>query len=101
MNPHQLSLASRVARANETLTSGLDGETILLSTESSKYYGMDGVATRIWDITAQPIKVANIVQILIDEYKVEEIQCINDVLFFLQSLLKEKLLRIEECSNHD
>lgn len=97
MKPDQLSLASIVSRGN-TLASDLDGEIILLSTENNKFYGMDTVAARIWDLTAKPITVAEIVQRLRDEYKVGEDQCIQDVLAFLRNLCDEKLLCIENLS---
>lgn len=92
MKHHQLSLASVVCQAHETLSSAVDGETVLLSIKNSKYYGMDSVATKIWNLSTQPIKVADIVQILRTEYNVEESECINDVLSFLQGLYEEKLL---------
>lgn len=94
MKPHQLSLTSIVCQVRETLSSAVDDETVLLSIKNSKYYGMDVVATRIWNLTAQPIKVADIIQTLRTDYNVEEGECINDVLSFLQSLYEEKLLRL-------
>jgi hypothetical protein len=95
MKTKQLSVESIVCQGNETLSSAIDDETVLLSIKNSKYYGMDAIASKIWNLTAHPIKVTDIIHILQSEYNIGEDQCAHDVLSFLQELFKEKLIFIQ------
>lgn len=96
MKPKQISLASVVVQGKQTLSSTVDDETVLLSIRNSKYYGLDAIASRIWRLTAHPIKVADIVRILQHEYNVEEDRCTHDVTTLLQELCAENLIFLKD-----
>jgi hypothetical protein len=66
----------------------------MMSIEKGKYYGMDLIASRIWELIEKPIHVGNMVGILMEEYDVTREDCEKDVLFFLNDLLSEKLVEI-------
>lgn len=88
-----LTLDSILTRTGDLLDSSIDDETVLLSIKSSKYYGMDPVASRIWSLLHQPIQVSAILSTLLEEYDVSEEECAKDVLDFLTHLMEEGLIR--------
>lgn len=83
-----------VVRTDQLLTSELDGETVLLNLERAAYYGLDSTAQRIWNLIAQPCRVADLCELLTAEYSVEPSTCIQQVCVFLNELNKEGLIRI-------
>jgi hypothetical protein len=65
-----------------------------MSPSWTAYYGMDSVARRIWELIAEPRRVADLCDQLIVEYAVERQVCERDVCAFLAELNKEALIRI-------
>lgn len=90
-----LSTESIVSHSLGILASEVDNETILLSTENSKYYGMVSTASRIWELTKSPIPITQIINILLREYDIERERCETEVFEFLGELLSDKLIIVE------
>ena len=87
--------SSQVVRAQKILASEVDNETMLLSIENSKYYGMADTANYIWEMIKEPMRLDQIVHHLTTVYNVEEKQCLNDVQTFLGELLKANLITVK------
>jgi len=87
-----LSLSTIVEKNKELLESSVDDETILLSMINSKYYGMDPVASRIWQLLEKPMPINDIINTLCKEYDVTTEKCRNDVIAFLENLIDEELI---------
>ena len=85
-----------VARTNDIPTVDLDGEIGMLNIETGKYYAFDTIGTRIWELTVNPIIINDLVQNLLKEYEIDERTCQEDVLFFLNKLLQENLIKVIE-----
>jgi hypothetical protein len=83
-----------ISRSREVVSSDIDGEVVMMSIEQGNYYGMDPIASRIWELVGDKIKVADLIGILTAEYQVTGRECENDVLAFLNELLSEKLIEI-------
>jgi hypothetical protein len=83
-----------VSRSRDVVSSDIDGEAIMMSIERGKYYGMDPIASRIWELMGAPISVGDMIGILTQEYDVTRQDCEKDVLVFLSDLLSEKLAEI-------
>lgn len=95
MNEHtRVHLKNLIVRTNDILSNNIDSETILLHIKNSKYYGMDTIGSRIWQLLEHPIEVNTLIQTLVEEYEVTFENCEQDVLLFLSQLLEEKLLQI-------
>jgi len=92
MNMAKLNLSSKVIQNKETLSSAIDDELVLLSIINNKYYGMDSVGNRIWDLLAEPIIIGDMISTLTKEYNISEDECEKDVLSFLNELHSEKLI---------
>jgi len=89
-----IDLDSVVVQTEDLLSSELDGDTVLMSLTQAAYYGMDATAQRIWNLIAQPCRVADLCEQLISDYAVERSACEQDVCAFLTELNKEGLIRV-------
>ena len=83
-----------IRRSRDIVSSDIDGEAVMMSIEKGKYYGMDPIASRIWELTGKPISIEEMIGILTQEYDVTQADCEKDVLAFLSDLLSEKLVEI-------
>src|SRR5258708_38764331 len=68
------------------------GEAVLLNLKSERYYGLDEVATRMWQVitTAASLEAAR--EILMAEYDVEEDKLREDMSALVGKLIAEGLL---------
>lgn len=73
----------------------LDGEAVLLNLRTGVYFGLDPVATRIWDLLVEQRSLPAILDTLQDEYEVDAAQCERDVRLFLAALTDHALLEAD------
>ena len=57
----------------------LSGETVLLNLESGVYYGLDAVGTRVWQLLQQGRTIAEVCEVMVEEYDVERDVVRDDV----------------------
>lgn len=89
-----LSIHDSVGQVNGNIISDMDGEKVMLSVENGKYYNFGEIGGVIWDYMKEPIKINQLVAILIDKYDVEQIQCEQQVISFLEQMLAENLIEL-------
>lgn len=75
-----------VSASRDQVAADLADETIILGMKDGIYYGVDGVAARIWSLVQQPVALADVVRAIVDAYDVDEAQARADVLAFVASL---------------
>ena len=56
-----LNLNSIVARSEGLVTSNLDGEVVMMSIDNGKYYGLDAIASQIWELLETPCSIRALV----------------------------------------
>lgn len=77
----------------EVLSSKIDEEVILMSIEADSYFGLDPVASRIWEIlSTQPASVDELVAAMMEEYETDEETCRKDVQDFIDDMSGRKLI---------
>ena len=84
-----------LTRCADKISTGLEGETVILDLASGNYSGLDEVGTTIWNILEQPQIFGDICQRIMAEYKVEEHVCRNDLLTFLKDLADNGLITLK------
>jgi hypothetical protein len=89
------NLASRITIPDDVLFRDLEGEAVILSTESGKYYGLDEVGTRMWNLLSQHGQVEPVYQALLAEYDVAEDRLQQDLLDLVDKLAAEGLLQVD------
>jgi hypothetical protein len=67
-----VALTDRVAVHPSVICRELSGETVLLNLESGVYYGLDGVGTRVWQLLQQDRTIADVCDVMVEEYDVEQ-----------------------------
>ena len=79
---------------NEKIISGrLKDELVMMDIDAGRYFGLNEVATRVWEILEQPGSLEEICKILISEYEVDEKQCRQDVEELMGELIRMGLIR--------
>lgn len=91
-----LSANSTVVLAEDQVSSDLGGEAVILNLKDGRYYGLDAVAARVWKLIETPRRVADVRDILVDEYDVESDRCERDLLALLQRLADERLIEVSD-----
>jgi hypothetical protein len=91
-----VSLQARVAHAPQLVSADLGGETAILDPVSGHFYGLNQVGARIWELIATLREVAEVRDILLQEFDVDLEQCEGDLLTLLQTLHGRRLVVMEE-----
>lgn len=73
-----------------------DGETVMMNKSLDNYFGLDEIATRIWNILEKKHTIIEVRDILIQEYNVKPEQCLNDIKPFIEGLIADELIIIVE-----
>jgi Coenzyme PQQ synthesis protein D (PqqD) len=63
------------------------GELVMLSVSAGRYYGLNSVGARIWELLETPMTVAQICARLCEEYNVEAQECETEVLKFANEMV--------------
>lgn len=88
----KLKLETNIQRNNETLTSDIDGEKVMMSIQQGEYYGLGNTGSFIWDHIENQIRIEDLIVLLTQEFDVNKEQCINDILPFLTDLVEKGLI---------
>ncbi len=89
--------SARYVRSKAVMCASLgEDDLALLSPTQGKYYGLDGPASRIWELLAEPRTLKTICEVLTQEFEVSAEQCRRESHEFLASLLAEKLVVVVE-----
>lgn len=94
INVQKLALFSTVARTPGNIVSDMEGEKVMLSVERGKYYNLGALGGVIWDLIEHPISVEELVKYLLSEYEVDQKECEEEVLLFLNHLKDEELVTV-------
>jgi hypothetical protein len=94
MPDSDITLDATVQATKNQVSSDLAGESIILSLQTAKYYGLGQVGARIWELVQQPIRVLDVRDTILDEYDVEPERCDKDVIALLGQLASEGLIEV-------
>jgi hypothetical protein len=95
-HPEKITMGDTVAcRLGDMVTTELDEETIMMSIERGKFFGLDLVASRVWAMVQEPQRVSALVEGLVEEFDGERAAIERDLLAFLDALAGEGMLEIE------
>jgi hypothetical protein len=89
-----LSLASVVCHTPNPVAADVAGETVLMSLERSRCYGLGGIGSEIWSKLASPVKVADLVEEFSSRYEAPPGVIERDVLQMLSQLADEGLIKV-------
>lgn len=81
-----------VVRRQDLLSADADGETVMMSLDQGRYFGLNGLGSRVWDLMQSPVSVDGICLQLESEYDVSPADCESAVLTFLSELARNDLI---------
>jgi hypothetical protein len=90
--PSSGKIVTRYKAVTEHLYCDLNGEAVVLSLANGRYYGMNSVAARIWELVQEARSANEIEKAILLEYEVEQAVCKRQVSDFLQVMVAEDLL---------
>lgn len=74
------------------LTSHIDDEVVMMSSEKGMYYNLNPIGSRIWELLDIPQSLESLCAQLMEEYDVDEATCKQETVEFIQSLLERGLV---------
>jgi len=92
----KIELTTRVMQAQGIMVSDMDGEKVMMSIRSGKYYNLGRTGGRIWELIRKPVTVERVIKQLLEEYEVSRSDCEQQVLDFLHHLQNEHLIVLVE-----
>lgn len=90
----ELDVGHVLQRSKGMLGSAHEDTVLLLNAQAGSYHELNQVASRIWELLAQPTDEDSIVATLLAEYDVSPADCRTQVAAFLSQLEKRGLLAI-------
>jgi hypothetical protein len=79
---------SKLIRNSKTISGRLHDELVMMDIDQGKYFSLNSVATRIWDLLDKPLEVNELCDILMGEYDAEPEQCRIEVNELLEEMVK-------------
>ena len=91
-----MDLTQKVKFADTVFAQEVDGEMVLLDMNSENYFGLDAVGTDIWQAMQEEENLEKVLEILLEQYDVEEEVLKNDLLAFVQKLQENGLVQVDD-----
>jgi hypothetical protein len=93
---NSVTMQTMVNRHPRTLSSELQGDVVLLQLDQARYFGLEGVGSRVWQLLAIPRSVQQIVEFICGEYQVSPEKCQVDLLRLLAELYQAELIEVQD-----
>ena len=71
---------------------GVGGETVILDLDRGKYFGLDPIGARFWELMASGESLSSIQNVMVQEYEVSAEQLESDLSVLLNSLMATHLI---------
>jgi hypothetical protein len=84
----------QVRRIGDVLDVDMDGELVMMNIEQGRYFGLNQTGTRIWALLDQPVVISDLCNTLMAAFSVDQKQCEQEVLAYLENLLTRGLLQV-------
>jgi len=78
----------RHIRNSKTISGRLSDELVMMDIDKGKYFSLNPVATRIWDLLVLPLTIDELCDRLMEEYEVDAEQCRTEVTEVINEMVK-------------
>ena len=79
---------------SEIIVTEMDGSLMMMSIEEGKYFELNPVSKRIWELLEEPSTVEFVCGRLLEEFEVLEEQCEAEVVSHFNELYSKKIISI-------
>jgi PqqD family protein of HPr-rel-A system len=83
-----MSSQSKFIRNTNAISGRLNDELVMMDIKKGKYFSLNPVATRIWDLLDQPLSMEELCTLLTEEYDVDPGQCREEVREYLEEMTR-------------
>lgn len=83
-------------RNSQIIDGELEDSQVMMHLEKGKYFGLNPVGKKIWDMIQQPKRFDEIVENLLREYDVEKERCMSEVKTFLDNAIKNEIIEKQQ-----
>ncbi|HOR10304.1 MAG TPA: PqqD family protein [Bacteroidales bacterium] len=90
--PGSQECKTKYVRNSKTISGRLHDEMVMMDIEQGKYFSLNPVATRIWDLLESPLALDELCLALMEEYEVDTYQCRSDVEEHLDQMISLGLI---------
>lgn len=91
-----MSIPSSITVSQDVIFKEIDGESILLDLQSERYFGLNGVGTRMWHLLTESSDTETILTQLLVEFDVDETTLRQDVIHWIAELVKAGLVTVNK-----
>ncbi|NBC02666.1 MAG: PqqD family peptide modification chaperone [Bacteroidetes bacterium] len=85
-----------IIRTNKALVSSIEDELVMFDVNAGQYYGLNNVATAVWNHLETKKTVDELCQSLTREFDISLDECRNELLEFLPELEEKGLIEVVE-----
>jgi hypothetical protein len=89
-----VSFDKRLVVPADVLMQELEGESVFLNLKTERYFGLDGVGTRVWTVLSQAVSIQAAYDALLAEYDVEPEKLRADLVDLIDRLLVHGLMEV-------
>ena len=90
-----ITLSSIVSLSREQASADVSDEVVVVNLASGRYYGLNPVGARIWDLLRTARRVHEIRDAIVEDYDVDPTVCASDVVALLEHLAEEGLVEVK------
>ena len=83
-------------RKPDVISSKLEDQLVMMDIEKGKYFSMNPVASKVWELLEEPSSVNELCDKLLNEFEVSKEQCFDEVLELLGKMKELDLLEIQK-----
>ena len=96
-----ITLSEQIELSSDVVFQELLGEAVLLDLEQDMYFGLDQVATLVWQSLARDPSLRAAYAVVLGKYDVDAVLLEKDVILFVESLLNAGIARLMSTSSVD
>ncbi len=87
---------TRIVRTNKALVSSIEDELVMFDVNAGQYYGLNNVATAVWNHLETEKTVDELAEALTNEFDISVDECRQELLEFLPELEEKGLIEVVE-----
>lgn len=96
MRNGSIPLKATIVASRQQISCSLADESVILNLEDGVYYGLNSVASRVWELVQEPRTLSEVRDRLLSEYEIEEASCTRDLVELVRQLHRWKLVDLHE-----
>ena len=81
-----INLNSLISRTTSVMFTQVDRDKVMMDMEQESYFGLNAVASVIWDLLEEPATPANLCKSLLERFEVDQETCQRETLAVLERM---------------